>query len=220
MNRIKGLLKFSRRNLTRLNSVQAYALWAKSYPPQVHNPLMAVEQAAMLQLMPELKHRTVLDLACGTGRYGLIALEQGAQQVIGVDNSMTMLEEGHLTSVLLGSVETIPVAAKSVDVIICGLALGHVPQLDSALREMSRVLRPGGCLLISDFHPFQSLNGARRTFRSETGAIYEVEHHVHLYSDYHRAGQSAGLHITAMLEPGLINDMPVVLVLRYEKIKN
>src|SRR5258707_10447274 len=74
-----------------LKSLEAYALWAESYPPYAHNRLMQIEQAAMLRLLPPLAGRSVLDLACGTGRYARIALECGAARVVGVDNSAAML---------------------------------------------------------------------------------------------------------------------------------
>ncbi|MFN8447416.1 MAG: hypothetical protein U0521_02160 [Anaerolineae bacterium] len=44
--------------------LDAYALWAANYPPEVHNPLMEAEQTAMLDPMPSLAGQVVLDLAC------------------------------------------------------------------------------------------------------------------------------------------------------------
>src|SRR5689334_9222732 len=74
-----------------LNSLDAYDLWAANYPPQAHNVLMEAEQKAMLDLLPDLAGQIVLDLACGTGRYGMIAQERGAKQIIAIDNSPAML---------------------------------------------------------------------------------------------------------------------------------
>ena len=48
----------------------AYALWAASYPPHAHNPLMLAEERAMLALLPgDLRGRALLDAGCGSGRY-------------------------------------------------------------------------------------------------------------------------------------------------------
>src|SRR5258708_40085068 len=77
-----------------LESTAAYALWAASYPPHAHNQIMALEQAAMLRLMPTLAGRAVLDLACGTGRDSLIAREADAAMGIGTDTSPPMLQTG------------------------------------------------------------------------------------------------------------------------------
>jgi malonyl-CoA O-methyltransferase len=65
-----------------LPSIAAYALWADHYPPHAHNVLMQTEQIAMLDMLPDVSGRVVLDLACGTGRYSLLARARGASRVI------------------------------------------------------------------------------------------------------------------------------------------
>jgi len=168
----------------------AYALWAETYPPEAHNALMAMEQKAMLTLMaamPSLAGRSVLDLACGTGRYSRIAAQAGAARIVGADSSAAMLgkivaphpptpsptrREGEKHSVLeslpslwgrdLGwgerlacivqaSMDALPFAEASFDVLICALATGHLPPeaMRRAMAEMARVLRHGGDALIS-----------------------------------------------------------------------
>lgn len=186
-----------------LPSLRAYEYWASAYPPFAHNALMQAEEAAMLTLMPELSGRVVLDLACGTGRYSRIGLERGAGVVIGVDNSRHMLQQYGFPLRAVASSESIPLATGSVDVVVCGLALGHLAALRPSLVEMARVLRVGGTALVSDFHPFIFLNGQRRTFTSADGKTYAVEHYAHLYADYQRAARAAGLTIEAVLEPRL-----------------
>lgn len=44
------------------------------------------------------------------------------------------------------------------------------------MREFARILRPGGVLLLSDFHPDAAARGWRRTFRRD-GEVYELENH-------------------------------------------
>jgi malonyl-CoA O-methyltransferase len=168
---------------------------------------MQAEQAAMVSLLPGLAGCVVLDLACGTGRYGLLEQERGARTVVGLDNSAAMLHANPLTKIVLSTTEVIPLAGESVDVVLCGLALGHLPRLEPTMREISRVLKPGGCALVSDFHPFIFLNGQRRTFTASNGATYAVEHYAHLYADYHRAAQQSGLRITQVIEPRLGQDV-------------
>ena len=69
-----------------------YAHWAKNYPPQSHNPLMQLEEQAMLSLLPDnLSGKNCLDLACGTGRYLLQLQARHAGRVVGVDYSAEML---------------------------------------------------------------------------------------------------------------------------------
>jgi len=199
-----------------LPSLDAYAQWAASYPPHAHNALMQAEQTAMTALLPALAGQVVLDLACGTGRYGILAGGAGARSVIALDNSPAMLRANPLPIRAVATTEAIPLASDSVDVILCGLALGHLPRLAPSIGEIARVLKPGGCALVSDFHPFIYLNGARRTFTAPDGQTYAVEHHVHLYSDYHRAAADSGLRITAVREPRR-DSAPIVIVYRFEK---
>ena len=200
-----------------LSSLDAYDLWAETYPPLAHNALMQAEQQAMLDLLPSLVGQTVLDLACGTGRYGLIAQERGAAQVLGVDNSAAMLIASPLAQRVQATTEAIPLASQSLDGIICGLALGHLPRLQPSLNEIARVLKAGGWALVSDFHPFIFLNGARRTFSAPDGRVYAVEHYAHLYADTQQAAAQAGLSIEAVREPALPGQaVPVVIVYRFQ----
>lgn len=203
-----------------LPSQQAYALWAASYPPHAHNALMRAEETALLALLPPLEGLRVLDLACGTGRYARLAQARGAQ-VIGLDNSAAMLRAGALPLSVLASVEALPLATGSIDGVICALALGHLPSLVDPLAEISRVLRPGGWALLSDFHPYMVLAGAKRTFTAPDGRTYAVEHYLHSWSDYLAAATAAGLLFEAAAEPALDGSAetapPVVLVVRLHK---
>lgn len=216
--RIKSLVRrvIPARPLHTLDSLAAYDLWAANYPPQAHNVLMQTEQKAMLDLLPSLAGQVVLDLACGTGRYGLIAQERGAKQVIAIDNSPAMLAGNPLRNRIQATTEVIPLASGSVDIVLCGLALGHLPRLQPSLDEIARILKPGGAALVSDVHPFIALNGAQRTFSAPDGRVYAVEHYPHLYADTQRAAAQAGLVIDAVLEP-LRERTPIVIVYRFYK---
>ncbi|MBI5670334.1 MAG: class I SAM-dependent methyltransferase [Chloroflexi bacterium] len=219
---IKRLLRRFQPALSTLSSLDAYARWAVSYPPQAHNPLMQAEQAAMLDLLPPVAGAVVLDLAGGTGRYGLLARERGARLVIELDNSAAMLARNPLPCRALATAEALPLPDASLDGIVCALALGHLPRLMPALAEISRVLKSGGWALISDFHPLLYLSGGRRTFTTPDGQTYAVEHYPHLYSDYHQAARQANLVIDDVAEPRRTppsqrHHLPVVMVFRLVK---
>ncbi|MDX2140866.1 MAG: class I SAM-dependent methyltransferase [Chloroflexota bacterium] len=194
---------FARSTPQTLPSIDAYARWAAAYPAHAHNALMRAEEAALVGLLPPLDGRTVLDLACGSGRYAQIAQARGAAQVIALDNSPHMLAQVALRLRGLATMDALPLATSSVDVIVCGLAIGHVQAITPVLAACARVLTPDGVLLISDVHPLLFIGGARRTF-SSGGATFAVEHYVHLYSDMHAAARTAGLIIDAIAEPRLL----------------
>jgi malonyl-CoA O-methyltransferase len=215
-----------------LDVLSGYACWAGSYLPEAHNPLMAAEQAAMLSLLPpELAGVACLDLACGSGRYLQLLRERGACRPVGLDLSEEMLAQARRYQVGLALVRApflaLPFAGGTFDLITCGLAVGHEPALAHVLAEAARVLRPGGQLLYSDVHPLGTLSGWRRTFTTPDGAVHSLEHHLHLYGDHHRAAQTAGLAIEAVLEPTAgpaaperFRQFPAVLVIRAVKLRD
>ena len=198
----------------------AYTLWAASYPPHAHNPVMQAEERAVLALMPsDLHAQSVLDAGCGSGRYMLHALDRGAARVTGVDLCVEMLERagrelaasGHGGEIELvqGNLERLPVPDASADLAICGLTIGHLDRLQPALAELCRVTRPGGMLLCSDVHPVGHALGWQRDFRSGDGH-YAVRHTPHFYSHWHAACAALHLEIIQVLEPMLdSNDIPV-----------
>ncbi|HEX5353922.1 MAG TPA: class I SAM-dependent methyltransferase [Rhodanobacteraceae bacterium] len=196
-----------------LEPVEAYARWARDYPPHAHNPVMQAEERAMLALMPpDLKTHSVLDAGCGSGRYMLHALQRGAARVTGVDISPDMLERagaelrafrhGAEIELVQGNLATLPVPGAWADLTICGLALGHLEQLQPALAELKRVTRPGGMLLCSDVHPIGHALGWQRDFKAG-GQHYAVRHTPHLYSHWHAACAALQLQIVRVTEPML-----------------
>lgn len=106
------------------------------------------------------------------------------------------------------SLDGLPIRAGWADVTLCALALGHLPDLTSALSELRRVTRPDGLLLCSDFHPIGQALGWRRDFKA-AGQRYAVWHTAHTPADWRAASAKAGLRIIQVLEPRLDrNDIP------------
>jgi len=86
----------------------------------------------------------VLDLACGTGDLSRTAAANGLIP-IGADLSFGMLAASHGTGPLLQADAThLPLADRSVDGVLCGYALRNFTDLAACLKEMGRVVRPGG----------------------------------------------------------------------------
>jgi demethylmenaquinone methyltransferase / 2-methoxy-6-polyprenyl-1,4-benzoquinol methylase len=99
----------------------------------------------------------VLDLAAGTGVSTEEMARSGAQAV-GVDLSLGMLRAGHRdrpnTALLAGDALALPFADGAFDAVTISFGLRNIVDVDGALREMARVTRPGGRLVICEFsHP-------------------------------------------------------------------
>ena len=153
-----------------------YDRWAPLYPPTAHNPLMRAEQQAMLRYWPDVTGRQTLDLACGSGRYARLLADAPAAQVVAMDFCVPMLRQVTAASRVCGNMMQLPFARDSFDVVICGLALGHATGLREWMAEVSRVLRPGGTLLYSDFHPEAALQGFPRAFKDQNDRTWIVPH--------------------------------------------
>lgn len=194
---------------------------------------MEVEERAVLELLPEVRGKRVLDLACGTGRYLRLLQARGAR-AIGLDFSYEML--AHCESEFAraqGDMTALPLRPACAQVIVCGLAVGHVPNLDRALQEMARVLAPHGTLVYSDFHAAGEAAGWKRTFQSDN-KTFAVQHFARTEQEHARAVRAAGLAVesihVAQITPDLARtdaraesfrarwgDTPVALVVRAQK---
>ena len=92
-----------------------------------------------------------LDLGCGTGALSeSIINHRSIAQLICVDPSEEFLKKAELRvgrgQFLVGSGSNIPVSSDTVDMLVSGLVLNFIPNIDSSLLEMKRVLKNGGTL--------------------------------------------------------------------------
>lgn len=179
---------------------ELYERWAGSYPPVAHNPLMRAEQELLRALWPAMRGRRVLDLACGSGRYARLLAGQGAAVVVALDRAAGMLRQVADAVSIQGDMLRLPFAASTFDAVVCGLAVGHAPDLGAWMLEVARVLTPGGLLLYSDFHPRAAAAGHVRRFRDPQGITHSVPHHRHPLAAHLRAAAAAGLTIEAVRE--------------------
>lgn len=107
--------------------------------------------------------KTAADLGAGTGfmTEGLVA--RGVR-VVAVDQSEAMLAEitrkfGDAVDCRRGGADALPIAKETVDYAFANMYLHHVDHPPEAIREMARILKPGGRLVITDLdeHPYEFL---------------------------------------------------------------
>lgn len=117
-----------------------------------------LDRPACLELLGDVRGKTVLDAACGPGLYAEELHRRGAR-LIGCDQSPRMVELAQLR-VPQADIRLHDLARpltwlddESVDLVLFALALEYLDDRVSALRELRRVLRPGGALVLSRLHP-------------------------------------------------------------------
>src|SRR2546427_5640348 len=103
--------------------------------------------------------QTAFDLCTGTGKlaHELLISVGRSRRVVGIDFSPAMLEQARRrepkVEFRLGDVTRLNEPDASVDAVTIGFGLRNLVDRDAALREMFRVLRPGGRLVILEFAP-------------------------------------------------------------------
>lgn len=112
---------------------------------------------------------TTLDLATGTGDFAVaIARAVPSAHVVAIDASPRMIDAANARLVsrdadvaprirtAVGDMMAIDLPDASVDLVTAGYAVRNVPNAEVALREMRRVLKPGGRVVLLDFYRPQS----------------------------------------------------------------
>jgi ArsR family transcriptional regulator len=143
----------------------AAAEWDKMRQ-ELYGPSLSHE--AILGLVPP--QWTIADLGCGTGNL-TAELGRHVRQVLGVDNSEEMLDAARrqtaeLENVALrrGDLESVPIEDNAVDAALLIVVLTYVPDPMIVLRQMQRVLKPGGHGVVMDV-----LRHDRDDFRRQMG---------------------------------------------------
>jgi ArsR family transcriptional regulator len=116
----------------------------------------------------------VADLGCGTGQVSS-TIAPWVKQVIAVDGSEAMLEAARVrlsdhanVDVRRGDLESVPVAARSVDVALLFLVLHYVADVRQVISEAARILRPGGRVLVVDMEAH-----GRAEYREQMGHVWQ-----------------------------------------------
>jgi len=170
-----------------VSAAKGYALWAETWDT-TQSPVVAVERRGLSPWIAGLRPKRAVDIGCGTGRW------TREFDAIGLDLSAEMLGRavGLRGKLVQADAAVLPIASGACDLVICALALAHLPNPEEAWREFARILQPGGVLLLSDFHPEAVARGWRRTFRRD-GIVYDLEHHA--YTLDHLRAAAPDLHL-------------------------
>ena len=166
----------------------------------------AADRAALRALLPR-RGRRVLDVGAGYGR--LVDEYAGFDEVVLLDASAVHVEAARKrhagdrrVSVLEADASGIPLADATVDVVVCIRLLHHLEDPRPVLREIARVLRPGGVLVLEVANKRNAKAIARWLLRRQAWspfgpgpATYRPFHHDHSPGDIDRWLADVGLRV-------------------------
>jgi SAM-dependent methyltransferase len=216
-----------------------WALWARR---PGHDSYWQFHRAVFLALVPGPGTLT-LDVGCGEGRVARDLAARG-HRVVALDAAPSMARHtadagGGLLGVLRADATRLPMADGAADLVVAFMSLHDMDDMAGAVREIGRVLRPGGRLCLAVMHPINSGGGFRGEdpdaefalvgdhFAARRGSLpaekdglrmtFEVMHRP--LGDYFDALEAAGLLTEAVREPrqgdgGRWDRVPLFLDLR------
>src|SRR5215510_12818388 len=113
-----------------------YDAWAENYDGP--NPAVEADEVVVHDLLAAVPTGVALDAACGTGRHSRHLADRGFE-IIGVDANRTMLARAEAKvpggDFRVGDLRALPVDDAAVDVVVCSLALSHVPEVAPVVAE-------------------------------------------------------------------------------------
>lgn len=105
------------------------------------------------------RFRRALDIGCGEGRFCRMLRAQGIE-TLGIDPTKRLIERAvecdPQGEYQVGRAETLDLPDDAFDLVVSYLSLIDIADIDAAIREMARVLRPGGSLLIANLNGFNT----------------------------------------------------------------
>jgi ubiquinone/menaquinone biosynthesis C-methylase UbiE len=215
------------KKIERVAAREGYDLWSETYD-STPNPVVAMDSRHTIKLLAPNSGESILDAGCGTGRNlrPLVA----ETRAVGIDFSYPMLQVARRrlagAPVALADLQAdLPFGNRCFDAVLCALIGEHLSELRGVFHEFYRVLKPGGRLVFSVYHPRMSAAGIEANFEREgveyrLGAVhYSVAEHVLLLQEasfdeiqFHEFNADEEL-VKAVPSASKYLDTPVLLVL-------
>ena len=163
----------------------AYDRWAQTYDQQPGNLMLDQDELVFTDLMAAvpMDQKNIIDYGCGTGRHWPKILSRHPASLTGYDVSKGMLAK--LSAKFPGAVvfqlkqnQMPEISTSSVDILVSTLTMAHIEDPKRVFSEWNRVLKPGGDILVTDYHPAVLAKGGKRTF-SDDGKLVSVKNYLH-----------------------------------------
>ena len=194
---------YDNRGYRTLNVAAGYTAWAPSYDATMDARL----DLPLLGSLGSVDWRdvaAVADLGCGTGRIGAWLKAHGVARVDGVDACSAMLERAAAKpiydSLVCADAGATGLSGRRYDLAISSFVVCHLTDLGGFYAEAARLIRPGGHVVLIDYHPFMLLKGVPTHFNALAGEPVAIANVVHLIGDHIQAGRRAGLTLLELRE--------------------
>jgi ubiquinone/menaquinone biosynthesis C-methylase UbiE len=190
-----------------LSTREGYDRWAEIYDAE-DNPLIALEEPVVEELLGDVAGLDVVDVGCGTGRHTLRLAARGAR-VVGVDFSAGMLGRAREKDAAGGvrwlahdvTDPPLPLPARGFDRVLCALVVDHIGALAAFFAELGRLCRDDGRIVVTVMHPAMMLKGTQARFVDpDSGRETRPESHANLIADYVNGAVESGLRIVRVGE--------------------
>jgi SAM-dependent methyltransferase len=210
--RLRFSIRMDETKLSREGWIQSADAWIASMEEGDLNRELLLDPV-LLEWLEPLPKGLILDIGCGEGRFSRKMTGPGST-VIGLDPVVALAETAHRKGglFLVGDGEKLPFPSERFDLALSYLVLLDIPDYRAAIREMARVLKPGGHALIANVNPLvSSQDGWCRNEKGDKLHIkvddYLSERGAHVswaniaVYNWHRPLQN---YLTAFLDVGLI----------------
>jgi ubiquinone/menaquinone biosynthesis C-methylase UbiE len=175
---------------------EGYRQWRASTLGRITERL---EQNLVLELLGNLRGQKVLEIGSGDGTLAVTLAERGAS-IVGLDASRPMLDAAAArvtmanadVALCRGLAEALPFADDAFDAVVAVTILCFVDDAEGTFKEIGRVLRPGGRLVIGELGRWSTWAAARRT-RGWLGSRLWRHGHFRTAGELRRLAAAAGL---------------------------
>ena len=186
--------------------VVAYDIWSDSYDCQPGNLMLDLDELIFAGLIKDidLRNKKVADIGCGTGRHWQKIYEKTPGVLLGFDVSPGMLKQlirkfpSAITQLTADNLLK-SITDSSIDCLVTTLTIAHIKNIEEAISSWSRVLKNGGDLIITDFHPTMLTKGGKRSFKYEHGSL-SVINYTHPLEKVKKILLKYGLHVIRHVE--------------------
>jgi len=181
-------------------------MWAENYDAQPGNLMLDLDELIFSDLLGNIPvaNFDVADIGCGTGRHWAEITGRQPKALTGYDVSTGMLDrlkekfpQAHTCRITNNRFSA--TADATYDLLISTLTIAHIEDIDEALTNWCRILKPDADIIITDFHPAALALGGKRTFEHQKGQV-TVRNFIHPVNDIEQILQRHNFYVVKRME--------------------